>query len=239
MTKDNILNEHNKKEKEKANKRRDEYNKNPHLCMFCGEPILMNYEDKYRDVFKKKFCSTACASKYRKVNPVNFYTHIDKFSDDEIIEIFNNSSDLLDFSNKLGYTHRIVESQNKVVSRLRSIGIDINELKKGEKLNLSNRTKGELFSVRSNWQSARSSIQRDARRVYQDSEKPKKCACCGYDKHYEVAHIKAVSDFDDDVLISEINDIDNLIALCPNHHWEYDNIGLDTEDLKNNYCEGA
>ena len=32
----------------------------------------------------------------------------------------------------------------------------------------------------------------------------------------------AVSDFDDSALISEINSKDNLIALCPNHHWEYD-----------------
>ena len=46
---------------------------------------------------------------------------------------------------------------------------------------------------------------------------------CGYSKHYEVAHIKAVADFDDNDLISEINSENNLIALCPNHHWEYDN----------------
>lgn len=52
---------------------------------------------------------------------------------------------------------------------------------------------------------------------------PYKCAICGYDKHIEIAHIKAVSDFEDSVKISEINSINNLIALCPNHHWEYDN----------------
>ena len=63
--------------------------------------------------------------------------------------------------------------------------------------------------------------------IYQNSNKPKQCICCNYDKHYEVAHIKAVSDFNDDTLISEINDIDNLIALCPNHHWEYDNTDFD------------
>ena len=42
-----------------------------------------------------------------------------------------------------------------------------------------------------------------------------------------MAHIKAVSDYDNDTLISEINDINNLVALCPNHHWEYDNNLLD------------
>lgn len=37
------------------------------------------------------------------------------------------------------------------------------------------------------------------------------------------SNLKAVADFDDGTLVSEINDINNLIALCPNHHWEYDN----------------
>ena len=50
----------------------------------------------------------------------------------------------------------------------------------------------------------------------------KTCTICGYDKYYEVCHIKSVSDFSDDSLISEINSLDNLVALCPNHHKEYD-----------------
>lgn len=53
----------------------------------------------------------------------------------------------------------------------------------------------------------------------------------GYDKHIEIAHIKAVSDFSDDSLISEINDKNNLVALCPNHHWEFDNGFLKKEDI--------
>ena len=49
------------------------------------------------------------------------------------------------------------------------------------------------------------------------------CAICGYNKHIEIAHIKSVSSFNDEATIGEINSIDNLIALCPTHHWEYDN----------------
>lgn len=85
------------------------------------------------------------------------------------------------------------------------------------------KTKKELFDNRTNWQSARNAIQKVARKIYQESDKPKQCMHCTYDKHYEVCHIKSVSSFDDDTLISEINNIDNLIALCPNHHWEFDN----------------
>lgn len=49
-----------------------------------------------------------------------------------------------------------------------------------------------------------------------------KCEVCGYDKFVEIAHKRAVASYPDEALISEINDISNLMALCPNHHWEYD-----------------
>ncbi len=52
--------------------------------------------------------------------------------------------------------------------------------------------------------------------------KGRKCIICGYDKHIDVAHIKPVSKFKKTDLIAEINSLDNLTALCPNHHWEYD-----------------
>ncbi len=84
-------------------------------------------------------------------------------------------------------------------------------------------TKKELFSRLKNWQTARTAIRKRAQITYDKSDKPKQCSKCGYDKHYEICHIKAVSDFSDDSLISEINDIDNLVALCPNCHWEFDN----------------
>jgi len=48
------------------------------------------------------------------------------------------------------------------------------------------------------------------------------CEKCGYDKHVEIAHIKAISSFDLSTLISVINSPENLIALCPNCHWEHD-----------------
>lgn len=49
------------------------------------------------------------------------------------------------------------------------------------------------------------------------------CKICGYDKHFEVCHIKPVASFPKDTLITVVNDISNLIPLCPNCHWELDN----------------
>jgi hypothetical protein len=83
-------------------------------------------------------------------------------------------------------------------------------------------TKGQLFDRRVNYQSARSTIRRHAELVFFRSGIPKKCVECGYDVYVEVAHRVAVSRFSRDATLNEINAIDNLIALCPNHHWEFD-----------------
>jgi len=48
------------------------------------------------------------------------------------------------------------------------------------------------------------------------------CQKCGYDKHVEICHLKAVASYPPDTKISEINHISNLISLCPNCHWEMD-----------------
>lgn len=50
------------------------------------------------------------------------------------------------------------------------------------------------------------------------------CESCGYEKHVEVCHIKAIHEFSTDTMISEINKRDNLKLLCPNCHWEFDNL---------------
>ena len=55
----------------------------------------------------------------------------------------------------------------------------------------------------------------------------KPCAKCGYDKHVELCHIKAISDFLPTSKIKEVNSYENLIQLCRNHHWELDNGLLD------------
>lgn len=49
------------------------------------------------------------------------------------------------------------------------------------------------------------------------------CRSCSYDKHVEIAHIKPISEFSEDTLLSTINNESNLLPLCPNCHWEFDN----------------
>jgi len=62
-----------------------------------------------------------------------------------------------------------------------------------------------------------------ARRQYLKSKAPKICSHCGYDKHFEVCHIKAIAEFPSSTLVKVINHPSNLMALCRNCHWELDN----------------
>lgn len=68
-----------------------------------------------------------------------------------------------------------------------------------------------------------SRIRELARKIIFKLNIPKKCSVCDYDKHIEVCHIKPISSYPEDTLISIINNLTNLILLCPNHHWELDN----------------
>jgi len=49
------------------------------------------------------------------------------------------------------------------------------------------------------------------------------CKNCGYSKHVELCHIKPVASYPDTATLSEINDESNVIQLCRNCHWEFDN----------------
>ncbi len=61
-----------------------------------------------------------------------------------------------------------------------------------------------------------------ARVIYRKSSQPKVCAVCGYDVHYEVCHIRPINSFPATEFVAAVNKLSNLVALCPNHHWEFD-----------------
>jgi hypothetical protein len=88
---------------------------------------------------------------------------------------------------------------------------------------LNGLTKREFFEMKEIYYKFRSQIRKHAQYVYEKNEGGRVCKVCGYDKHIQVCHIKSVSSFKDDDLITDINSKNNLVGLCPNHHWEYDN----------------
>lgn len=165
----------------------------------------------------------------RKINEKENFSHkkqaikslVNIPSNENFKSIIETSSSWKEISEKLGYKSKVLSSNVKesIKKRCETLNIKLNIVKQND---ISNVTKGELFKYRKNWQSARCAIQKLARSVYFNSNKNPKCYICGYDNHVEVAHIKAVSEFDDAATVNEINSVNNLIGLCPNHHWEYD-----------------
>jgi len=61
-----------------------------------------------------------------------------------------------------------------------------------------------------------------ARSAYAKSGKAYQCLECGYSLHVDICHIRDINSFSDQTPMYEVNHIDNLIALCKNHHWEFD-----------------
>lgn len=179
----------------KTQKIRQEYNRNPNLCLFCKNPILVKDGELLTYIKNKKFCNHSCSASYN--NSLR--------QKKEILKKCSNCGELFETYNK---------KNNYCSSICKTINLSIDFIKM---------TKKELFERRKNYQSARGSIQTHALKFYKKSDKIQKCCICGYDKFFEVAHIKSVSSFSDDTLIEEINNINNLLALCPNHHWELDN----------------
>lgn len=62
-----------------------------------------------------------------------------------------------------------------------------------------------------------------SRKLFKKLNKSQECFNCKYKLHMEICHIKPIKEFNLDTPISIVNDISNLICLCPNCHWEFDN----------------
>lgn len=64
-------------------------------------------------------------------------------------------------------------------------------------------------------------IRKDAKRTLEESDREKVCEYCHnheFDSILEVHHIKGILEFDSTAKVKEINDLKNLVWLCPNHH---------------------
>lgn len=194
--------------KARARQQRNEalakYYSNPNVCICCKSIIQVKDGQRVPEVRRKKFCNRTCSGAYKRGRPTGLKATRPK---------------CLNCENPVGqtrhkYCSKTCSAQHRAEqSMLEQLG----------------RTKGDLFSSRKNWQSARSSIQSMARSAFFANGGPSKCMECGYSKHVDVCHRRDVSDFPDDSTIAEINSLDNLIPLCKNHHWEFDNGYLEIE----------
>ena len=99
------------------------------------------------------------------------------------------------------------------------------DLKKKSSYELSKTSLGEIKERCSDRprKNVYQNIRENAHIIMKHSGKPKKCGECGWDKHVQIHHKKAIGMYPDTALIEEINSLENLQYLCPNCHWEIDN----------------
>lgn len=183
----------------------DEYLANPNHCEYCGKSILPDGHTQLGDIRKKRFCNRICAG------------------------YFHHGGRNGKMASKT-YTCRKCGTEFEISRRRPDGGIAKRQLCDNCKIRddlFTLQSIGELFARRKNWQSARSAIRKNAAEVYFGSGRPTVCAVCGYSNHIQVSHIVAVSEFPKTATVREVNDLANLIALCPNHHWEFDHGILD------------
>lgn len=70
-----------------------------------------------------------------------------------------------------------------------------------------------------------------AKKKFYHLQIPKICKLCGFDRIVELCHIKPISSFSNETLLSEINSLQNLVYLCPNHHSLLDKDLLTQEEI--------
>jgi hypothetical protein len=190
---------------------------NPIRCLNCGGIIPVPEDVKISVIKRKKFCSKSCAATYNnKIYPKKHSSPYGRCQ-------YCGSTIVLRKKRKGGYFPR--KYCNNCYKRMSVLNQN-----KGI---YDDSTKGELLKRTLNWQSARSIIRFKATQIYYLSGKPLICKICGYSDHVDIAHVKRVADFSNDTLLITINHIDNLVALCPNHHWEYDHKILNLPQIFN------
>lgn len=193
---------------------RTAYLKNPNLCKNCNKSILPRNGEAISVAKIRKFCSQTCSAIYNNSVTTGKVKRIAKKRLCEICSV--------DISN------------SKPHIKICPLCNNINKKNKIELayLEASKETKGHIFKRSANWQSARTTIRVLANKNYDRFGKVRECKICKYNLHVEISHIRAVSDFPDDATIAEINKINNLVALCPTHHWEFDNGYLEKQDVE-------
>ena len=183
------------------------YYEDPNRCLYCSKIIEVGNR-KVCEVRHRKFCGKSCAASYNNIS-----TPKKKRKKNICTTCGEDITYISDYKRKYCDGCLVLYQQKRLEN------INMEKLKYDMKI----LNKGGLRKLAGTYRRFRNYVQKHARKVFMESGMEYKCSLCGYGHHVDICHIKPVSSFSDEVLILEINDIGNLAALCPNHHWELDN----------------
>ena len=218
----------------------ENYYKNPKICENCGEIIHLRPNRPPWETRRLRFCCSSCATSCNNRKFDRWSQRKDKVPDKGKCKECGIEIEYPRVKDR-PYSRRRIQYCDDCRSIVRS--------EKARKLQRENgngfskppeeMTKGELKKEceGKHFLTFRNTMSKMARKNYQASDRPKQCKVCGYEKHYEVCHLRSITEFPDDALVSEINHVSNLEALCPTHHWELDKGLLSKETLKTKFPE--
>ena len=199
--------------KARAKQQRDEalkkYYESPNRCKQCDKVIEVQEGQKVAEVRHKKFCNRSCAATYNNKNGAP-----------------KRVAKTTSTCKNCGGTIYLKRGANGWFTPRRRCDtchtLKIIQEKGKAKLFAESKSKASLLSK--GWQCARSQIAKHARRVFARTGRSLRCEYpgCIYSHYAEVCHRRPVADFPGSATIKEINMPANLVALCPNHHWDLD-----------------
>ena len=166
-------------------------------CAECGKVKIIKVSEYNKSESKRFFCDSSCAAKYNnKKYPKRHKNELHKDECPQCGRFKSLRSHLCQFCSQ------------KAQSRIQN-----SEL--GEYIGYGEQ---RLQYITTKCQS----IRKHAKKVLNnDKEREKVCAYCKnheFDDILEVHHLKPISSFNEHTRIKDINDISNLVWLCPNHH---------------------
>jgi len=193
---------------EKRKKALEDYYKNPNYCKECEKRIELKKGARIGDIRVKKFCNQSCSAIYNnKRRPKK------------------TPKKRIQKTVKCPQCNGTKIPQSKVCHDCKIQ----NSFKKCMKSKISDYISNGNARIKYN------QIRHWARRHLEHIGREKKCIVCGYEKFpevLEVCHIRDISDFPEDSLMSEVNGADNLEYMCPTHHKEFDKGFLDIDKYR-------
>jgi ribosomal protein S27E len=212
----------------------DRYYRDPLRCKFCGKVIDVPTHAKVSDVRGKKFCNTSCSASYNnnlkngrktgRKRQIYATGNCERCG----IEIKNQKrSDRDEEFRKVRFCIpcRIIVGHETQLENKKAQGILTWDI-------ISAMTKRELLAhYNGDPYKFKVKVTGHAQTIWRRSKGYLACIICGFE-HINISHIKDVRAFSMDVTIGEINSPDNLIGLCPNHHWLLDRGLLDLTKLR-------
>lgn len=214
------MNPHNSRQKQLADLH---YYNDPNYCEACNKVIMIKEKQSASRTCQRKYCDECLSEKrpwknFKKVVLVK-QTKICRYCGKSFLLQLSKSRNEL--SNRVICDECYIVHQGGPVKH--------NKTKNG----LSEMTKGEVRKSSHTNADFRAKVLRHARTSYKKELDIIVCEFCGYSIYTEICHIQPVAFFENNVLIKEINNINNLVRLCPNHHKELDLELLDKDKLVN------